>query len=79
MEMVVVHIFSQSFGHGPIPFVCVHDSGEDKLLTTNDFHGGFVSIGVELFCKDTWWIQLIWTIVSMFLGDLIGEFVGNIL
>ena len=29
--------------------------------------------------KDTWWIQLVWTIVSMFLGALIGEFVGNIL
>ena len=31
------------------------------------------------FCKDTWWIQLIWTLVSMFLGALISEFVGNLL
>lgn len=35
--------------------------------------------GILNYCKDTWWIQLIWTIVSMFLGALIGEFVGNIL
>lgn len=35
--------------------------------------------GVLSFCKDTWWIQLIWTIVSMFLGALMGEFVGNLI
>ena len=35
--------------------------------------------GILNFCKDTWWIQLIWTIISMFLGALIGEFVGNLI
>jgi len=29
------------------------------------------------FCKETWWIQIIWTLVSMFLGALIGEFVSG--
>ena len=51
MEMVVVHILSQSFGHGPVPFVGVHHSGENILLTAHDFHSGFVGISVELFCK----------------------------
>ncbi len=31
--------------------------------------------GIMNFCKDTWWIQVIWTILSMFLGAMIGEFV----
>ena len=35
--------------------------------------------GVLNFCKDTWWIQLIWTVISLFLGALIGEFVSNLL
>ncbi len=35
--------------------------------------------GVLNFCKETWWIQLIWTVVSMFFGALIGELVGNLL
>ncbi len=35
--------------------------------------------GVLNFCKETWWIQLLWTVVSMFFGALIGELVGNLL
>ena len=35
--------------------------------------------GILNYCKDTWWIQLIWTVISMFLGALISAFVGNIL
>ncbi len=29
------------------------------------------------FCKNTWWIQLIWTVVSMFLGALVGVLVSS--
>ena len=47
----MVYIFSQSFGHGPVPFISVHHSGEDVLLTTYNIHGGFVGIGIELFGK----------------------------
>lgn len=25
------------------------------------------------FCDDTWWIKLIWTLISMFLGGVIGK------
>ena len=35
--------------------------------------------GILNFCKDTWWIQLIWTVISMVLGAVIGEFIGNLL
>lgn len=35
--------------------------------------------GILNFCKDTWWIQLIWTFISIILGAVIGEIVGNIL
>lgn len=28
--------------------------------------------GIFNFCKDTWWIQIIWTIVSLILGAIIG-------
>ena len=28
--------------------------------------------GILNFCKDTWWIQIIWTILSMILGALIS-------
>ena len=34
--------------------------------------------GIINFCKDTWWIQIIWTLVSMILGALISEFIGRI-
>ena len=33
--------------------------------------------GVINFCKDTWWIQLIWTGISMFLGALVGQLVEH--
>ena len=33
--------------------------------------------GVMNFCKDTWWVQLIWTFISMFLGGLISELIGR--
>ena len=41
--------------------------------------------GVLNFCKDTWWVQIIWTIVSMVLGglkfkiQLFSLFFGNLL
>ena len=47
----MIHIFSQSFGHCPVPFISVHHSGEDVLLTAHDLHSGFVGISIELFCK----------------------------
>lgn len=28
--------------------------------------------GIFNFCKDTWWIQIIWTAISMILGALVG-------
>ena len=34
--------------------------------------------GILNFCKDTWWVQIIWTIVSMVLGGIIGEFIGRL-
>ena len=32
--------------------------------------------GIMNFCKDTWWIQIIWTVISMILGGLISELIG---
>ena len=34
--------------------------------------------GIINFCKDTWWIQIIWTVVSMILGAIISEFISHI-
>ncbi|MEE1218391.1 MAG: hypothetical protein U0L20_00545 [Ruminococcus sp.] len=34
--------------------------------------------GIMNFCKDTWWIQVIWTITSMILGGLIGELISHL-
>ena len=51
MKMIVVHILAQSFGHCPVALIGVHHSGEDILFTAHDLHGGFVGIGIELFCK----------------------------
>ena len=47
----MIHILAQGFGHGPVPFVCVHHGGEDVLLTAHDLHGGFVGIGIKLLGK----------------------------
>ena len=35
--------------------------------------------GIFNFCKETWWIQIIWTIISMILGALIGIGIENLL
>lgn len=35
--------------------------------------------GVLNFCKDTWWIQIIWTVVLLVLGALIGELISYLL
>lgn len=35
--------------------------------------------GILTLCQETWWIQLIWTFISMVLGALISELVGTIL
>lgn len=35
--------------------------------------------GILNYCKDTWWIQIIWTFLSMAIGAIIGEWIGKIL
>lgn len=35
--------------------------------------------GVLNFCKETWWIQIIWTIISLILGAILGVFFDRIL
>ena len=35
--------------------------------------------GIINFCKDTWWIQLIWTLISMVLGGLIGKLIDCVI
>ena len=44
----MVYILPQSFRHGPVALIGVHNGREDILLTTHDLHGGFVCVGVEL-------------------------------
>ena len=51
MEVVVIYILAQSFRHCPVAFVSVHDGRENILLTAHDLHGGFIGIGIKLFCK----------------------------
>lgn len=42
-----------------------------------EFYG--ISIqGFINFCKDTWWIQLIWTFVSFAIGGFIGALIDRI-
>lgn len=42
--------------------------------TWKDIYG--ISIqGFFNYCKETWWIQIIWTVVSMFLGAVIGKLI----
>ena len=48
MKVVVVHILPQSFRHGPVTLIGVHDSRENILLTAHNLHGCFVCVGVEL-------------------------------
>lgn len=35
--------------------------------------------GILNYCKDTWWIQILWTLVSMVIGTVIGELIGKII
>ncbi len=35
--------------------------------------------GILNYCKDTWWIQVIWTIISMFLGALVSVWIGKLI
>lgn len=35
--------------------------------------------GIFNLCKDTWWIQIVWTIISMILGALVSVGVENLL
>ena len=48
MEVVVVDLPAQCFGHGTVDFIGVHDCREDILLTTHDLNGCFVGILIEL-------------------------------
>ena len=48
MKMIMVDFSPQSFGHGAIDLVGVHDGGEDILLTAHDLDRGFVGIRIEL-------------------------------
>ena len=48
VEMVVVDILPQLFGHGPVPFIGVHHRREDILLTAYDVYSGLVGICVKL-------------------------------
>ena len=48
MEVVVVDLPAQCFGHGVVDLIRVHDCREDILLTTHDLDGGFVGICIEL-------------------------------
>ena len=46
--------------------------------TWKDWYGLSMQ-GIIDFCRDTWWIQGVWTILSMFLGALIGIWVERLL
>ena len=48
MEVVVVDLPAQSFGHGTVDLIGVHDCRKDILLTTYDLDSGFVGILIEL-------------------------------
>ena len=48
MKVVMIHILPQSFRHGSVALIGVHDGREDILLTAHDLYGSFVCIGVEL-------------------------------
>ena len=56
-------------------FACVLNLAIDNNLkvksTWSQIHG-FTIQGFLNYCKETWWIQIIWTFVSMVLGALIG-------
>lgn len=43
-----------------------------KVQSTWSQIHGFTIQGFLNYCKETWWIQIIWTFVSMVLGALIG-------
>ena len=44
----MVDLPAQSFGHGTVDLIRVHDGGEDILLTANDLDSSFVGILIEL-------------------------------
>ena len=48
MKVVVIHILPQSFRHGSVALIGVHDGREDILLTAHNLYGSFVCVGVEL-------------------------------
>ena len=48
MEVVVVDLPAQSFGHGTVDLIGVHNGGEDIPLTAYDLDSGFVGICIEL-------------------------------
>ena len=44
----MIDLPAECFGHGTVDLICVHDSGEDILLTAYDLDSGFVGIRIEL-------------------------------
>ena len=44
----MVDLPAQSFGHGTVDLIGVHDCRKDILLTTYDLDSGFVGILIEL-------------------------------
>lgn len=47
--LVWLDLLAQSFGHGTVDLIGVHDCGENILLTAYDLDSGFVGIRIELF------------------------------
>ena len=35
--------------------------------------------GILNYCKNTWWLQIIWTLLSIIFGSLIGKIIDNLL
>ena len=44
----MIDLPAECFGHGTVDLICVHDSGEDILLTAYVLDSGFVGIRIEL-------------------------------
>ena len=47
----MIHILPQSFRHGPVDLIGVHDGREDILFAPHNLHGGLIGFGVKLLGK----------------------------